>query len=148
MEAILFCGIQATGKSTFYQQHFFSTHVRISLDLLKTRNRESIFLAACFNTSQKLVIDNTNLLKSEREQYIQQAREYRFKVTGYYFSSNIEDAIRRNSLRTGKARIPEPGVRGAYKRLELPSLVEGFDELYYVTIEDNEFLIQNWKNEI
>ena len=34
MEAIIFTGIQATGKSTFYKQNFFNSHVRISLDLL------------------------------------------------------------------------------------------------------------------
>jgi len=26
MEAIIFIGIQATGKSTFFQQRFFNTH--------------------------------------------------------------------------------------------------------------------------
>jgi len=35
MEAIIFIGIQATGKSTFFQQRFFATHVRINLDMLK-----------------------------------------------------------------------------------------------------------------
>jgi len=148
MEAIIFCGIQATGKSTFYQQHFFSTHVRISLDLLKTRNREDVFLAACFSTLQKFVADNTNLLKAERAKYIQQARQHKYKVTGYYFRSDLEEAIKRNSFRTGKACIPEKGIRGAYKRLELPSIEEGFDELYYVTIENNRFSIKNWKDEV
>ena len=40
MEAIVFIGLQASGKSSFYKERFFSTHVRISLDLLRTRNRE------------------------------------------------------------------------------------------------------------
>ncbi|MBN1315005.1 MAG: hypothetical protein JXA42_06040 [Anaerolineales bacterium] len=38
MQAVIFIGIQATGKSTFFKERFFNTHVRISLDLLKTRN--------------------------------------------------------------------------------------------------------------
>jgi hypothetical protein len=37
MQLVLFCGIQATGKSTFYQQRFFHSHVRRSLDLLRPR---------------------------------------------------------------------------------------------------------------
>jgi predicted kinase len=41
MEAVVFIGIQASGKTTFYQQRFFATHVRISLDLLRTRERET-----------------------------------------------------------------------------------------------------------
>jgi len=39
MEAIIFIGIQATGKSTFYKDNFFKTHIRINLDMLKTRKR-------------------------------------------------------------------------------------------------------------
>jgi predicted kinase len=30
MEAVILVGIQASGKSTFYAQRFFDTHVRIS----------------------------------------------------------------------------------------------------------------------
>jgi predicted kinase len=40
MEAVIFVGIQASGKSTFYCQRFFATHMRISLDMLRTRRRE------------------------------------------------------------------------------------------------------------
>jgi hypothetical protein len=39
MEAIIFIGVQATGKSSYFRDRFFGTHVRISLDLLKTRHR-------------------------------------------------------------------------------------------------------------
>ncbi len=36
VQAILFSGIQATGKSSFYRERFFHTHVRINLDMLRT----------------------------------------------------------------------------------------------------------------
>ena len=39
-ECIIFVGIQGSGKSTFYKENFFKTHVRINLDMLKSRNRE------------------------------------------------------------------------------------------------------------
>ena len=42
MQLILFTGVQASGKSTFYQQYFYHTHLRINLDMLKTRHREKI----------------------------------------------------------------------------------------------------------
>ncbi|WPQ66349.1 hypothetical protein SIO70_15935 [Chitinophaga sancti] len=67
MEAIIFCGIQASGKSTFYSEHFFNSHARISLDLLNTRNREDIFLHACFSTHMPFVVDNTNPTRAERQ---------------------------------------------------------------------------------
>ncbi len=47
MEAVLFIGIQATGKSSFYLERFSRTHVRINLDMLKTRHRETLLLKAC-----------------------------------------------------------------------------------------------------
>ena len=40
MEAVILIGIQGAGKSTFYKDRFFNTHVRINLDMLKTRHRE------------------------------------------------------------------------------------------------------------
>jgi predicted kinase len=148
MEAVIFCGIQATGKSHFYKERFFATHVRISMDLLKTRNREDIFLEACFKSWQKLVVDNTNPTRAERQKYIALAKQHKFKITGYYFRSVIADALSRNSQRTGDAFVPEIGIKGSFNRLELPSMEEGFDELYYVSISENGFTVKEWDNEI
>jgi predicted kinase len=47
VDAIIFVGIQATGKSTFFKERFFDTHVRINLDMLKTRHREETLFNAC-----------------------------------------------------------------------------------------------------
>ena len=68
MEAVLFIGIPGSGKSSFFKERFFSTHVRISLDLLRTRHREELLLEACLGTEQRFVIDNTNPTTSERVQ--------------------------------------------------------------------------------
>jgi predicted kinase len=35
MQAVILVGIQAAGKSPFYRERFFGSHVRISLDLLR-----------------------------------------------------------------------------------------------------------------
>lgn len=148
-EAIIFCGIQATGKTTFYQCNFLKTHIRISLDLLKTRNREKQFLNLCIESNQPFVIDNTNITQKDREVYISLLRKNQFKIIGYYFCSNLEQAILRNNRRKGKELIPEIGIRGTYKKLEIPKKEEGFDELYYVQIDkNNNFIIKEWNNEI
>jgi hypothetical protein len=42
MNAIICIGITASGKSSFYLQRLFYTHIRISLDKLKTRLREKL----------------------------------------------------------------------------------------------------------
>src|SRR5262245_27326973 len=149
MEAVIFIGIQATGKSTFFQQRFFNTHVRINLDMLKTRNRERILLAACLDARQPIVIDNTNLTREARAGYISQARATGFSVTGYYFKSALQAALERNRQRSGKALIPEKGIISAYRKLELPSFYEGFDRLFYVEIaEDGQFVVKEWSDEV
>ena len=150
MEAILFIGIPASGKSTFYKERFFTTHVRINLDMLKTRKREALILQACLAAKQPFAVDNTNVLKTERAPYIEQARVAGFRVVGYYFQSRLQDALDRNRQRTGKAYIPEKGLIAKYSQMQVPNLDEGFEQLFYVLIdpESGEFLVKEWNNEI
>ena len=142
MEAVIFIGIQASGKTTFYRERFFDTHVRISLDLLKTRHREQLFLRTCLESQQRFVVDNTNVLRSERAEFIRPAKTARFTVIGYFFKSELRAALGRNRHRPGKQAIPVPGVIAKYKRLQPPTLDEGFDVLYTVELTgNNEFTV-------
>ncbi|MCI0663171.1 MAG: hypothetical protein L0220_19060, partial [Acidobacteria bacterium] len=105
--------------------------------------------SACLEGKQKFVLDNTNITATDRRRYIVPARDAGFSVVGYYFSSRLEEALMRNRLRTGKSRIPDAGIAGMYKRLELPRIDEGFDQLFYVRIaETGEFIVEEWKDEL
>ncbi len=148
-QAVIFIGVQATGKSTFFKQHFADTHVRINLDMLKTRQREKIFLEACLTGKQSFVIDNTNPTIFDRQRYIPLAKAAGFEIVGYYFASKIADVLERNQQRSGKQRIPAAGVRAAYRKLQLPSSGEGFDRLYYVKIDpQGSFVVEDWHDEV
>lgn len=143
MEAVILVGIQASGKTTFYKQRFFDTHVRISRDMLRTKNRESLLLEACIRGQQPFVVDNTNPLAEERARYVAPARAARFRVVCYYFRTEPRAAIARNNKREGRARIPIPGLLGTYKKLEEPRPEEGFDEIYVVTLTpDNDYVVE------
>ncbi len=148
MEAIVFCGVQASGKSTFFKERFFKTHVHISLDLLRTRHREDAFLDVCVKTQQAFVVDNTNPTATEREKYIALAKKHKYKLVAYFFESTLEDALLRNNFRQGKENIPEIGIKGTFKKLEKPLFNEGFDEIYCVNIAENGFSIKPFDNEI
>lgn len=148
MEAILFIGIQASGKSTFYKMNFFNSHLRISNDLLKTKNREKLLLEYCINTQMPCVIDNTNLTKEVRLKYLERFKQAQYKVTGYYFRTDIKQSLQWNKNRKGKEYIPEVGILGAYKKIEIPSYEEGFNKLFYVNVIDREFQIKEWEDEI
>jgi predicted kinase len=142
MEAVIFIGIQGSGKTSFYREHFLNTHIRISLDMLRSRERERLIFEACLQARQALVVDNTNPLAKDRERYIGSARAAGFRVVGYFFESSLRDAIRRNNQRPGKKRIPAPGIASAFRKLEVPTLEEGFDVLYTVSLSpENRFNI-------
>ena len=149
MTAIILIGIPASGKSTFCKERLFDTHLRLNLDMLKTRHREKLLLQACIAAQQPFVVDNTNASPAERERFITPAREAGFKVIGYYFSSKVQEALERNRQREGKARIHDSGILGTAGRLKLPVKIEGFDELWYVRMDGNGgFLIEEWNDEL
>lgn len=137
MQLIIFTGVQASGKSSFYLLNLSHLHLRISLDMLKTRHRENIIFEACLASKTKMVIDNTNPTKVDRARYIQRAKDAGFEVISYYFETDLASTLQRNSHREGKAKIPEVGVRATFKKLEVPSRDEGFDALFKVKILGN-----------
>ncbi len=142
MEAVLFTGVQASGKTSFYKEHFFTTHIRLNLDMLKTRHRLNILMHACIDAQQRFVLDNTNLVRSERAVVIQTAKDAKFRVIGYFFTPEPHRAMLWNAARTGKARVPDVAIWDSMKRLEIPTLAEGFDLLYTVrAIENGSFEI-------
>lgn len=143
MEAVILMGIQGSGKSTFYRQRFFDTHVRVNRDMLRTKHREAVLIEACIRARQPFVIDNTNVLAAERARYVAAARAAGFRVVGYFIRATAREAIARNKLRSGKAVIPVPGILGTLKKLEEPTYAEGFDALYTVKLtESNVYVIE------
>ncbi len=148
MNGIIFIGLQASGKSTFFREQLMQTHLSLSMDMLKTRHREGILFDACLSAKQPVVIDNTNPTKKDRVRYIQAFKAHQFDVAGYYFQSSLDQCLQRNAQRSGKARIPELGIKGTFNKLELPNYSEGFDALYYVSIVPGKFIIKEWNDEI
>lgn len=73
-----------------------------------------------------------------------------FRVVGYYFQSRLQDALARNSQRTGKANIPEKGLIVRHSQLQIPSPNEGFDQLFYVMIDpsSHELAVREWNDEV
>ena len=143
MELVLLIGIPATGKSTFARDRFFGTHVRLNRDMLKTAHRERVLFDACLSTSTALVVDNTNVTRAERARFIDPARSAGFRVRGFFFESKVRDALARNEAR-GRP-VPDAAVLGRSGELELPSLAEGFDELFFVRLSSTHgFDVSHW----
>lgn len=149
MQVVILMGIQGAGKSTFYRERFSDTHVRLNLDMLRTRHREKTLFEACLACGQHVVIDNTNPAAADRARYIGPAKAAGAEIIGYYFSSRVSEAMRRNIEREGTQRVPDKAILGTAGRLGLPAMSEGFDALYYVTCKGaGEFSVEDWKDEV
>jgi predicted kinase len=142
MECIVFVGIQGSGKSAFFKERFADTHLRINLDMLKTRHREAAFFQLCLESGMRCVIDNTNPTAKDRANYITLAKARGFDVTGYWFDVPVKDALGRNHARADGHKIPVPGLLRTAKILEPPAHAEGFDRLFRVQLQNGNFLVE------
>ena len=143
-QAIIFVGIQASGKTTFYERMLSDgTYTHISLDDLHTRNKEYLEMMQCLESGHSFVIDNTNPQILDRASYIQKAKKYGYRVIGIFFQSRVKDCVCRNEERGGK--VPSTAIACTSNKLQMPSKAEGFDELYFVKIENNDFEISIWR---
>ena len=127
----MLCGLQGAGKTTLYRDRWLETHVRISMDVLRTRAREAALLELCLSSRQPFVVDNTNPTVADRARYVGPAREAGFRVVGFLVDATSAEALGRNAGRTGRARIPDRGVAGTARRFIRPAPEEGFDELWH-----------------
>lgn len=145
-QMILFIGVQASGKSTFYKQFFYSTHVRVNLDMLRTRKQERLLVNACLEGGASFVIDNTNPTRGDRDRYFDMAGGRDFEVVGYYFQSRLKTCINRNMARQIIEQVPDKAIRATHSKLVLPQMSEGFDRLYYVKAAAG-FEVREWNDE-
>ncbi len=115
MEAIVLCGLQGSGKTTLYRDRFVDTHVRVSMDVLRTRAREAAFVALCLETRQPFVVDNTNPTPADRARYVEPARAAGFKAIVYLVDVDPAVAMRapRGSRRPGERRRDGAALRAA-----------------------------------
>lgn len=146
-KAIIMMGIQASGKSSFCKNQLSEGYVRINLDELNTRNKEKLQFDECIGNGESIVIDNTNPTKADRQRYIPALKEAGYVIAGYFMQSRVADCIERNEMREGKEKVPSTAIAATSNKLELPDYSEGFDELYYVQIEDVGFRIDKWEEE-
>lgn len=136
-QAIIFIGLQGSGKTTYFSKHFARTHAHASRDIQQTPERERAFLNECLRSGRSFVIDDTNATRAVRAPYIRDAKAAGFAVLCYFFDTPVRTAIGRNNHRKDKKPVPVPAILRTAKRLEPPSLDEGFDEIQTIAPDPN-----------
>lgn len=133
VELVIFVGLQAAGKSTYYFTHMAATHVHVSKDLMKnTRDRDARQereIAAALAAGQSVAVDNTNPTPAARARLIALGRQHGARIVACYFQTIVKDALVRNRAREGAARVPDVALFTTAKKLVPPTEEEGFDEV-------------------
>ncbi len=133
IELVIFVGLQAAGKSTYYFAHMTATHVHVSKDLMKnTRDRDARQereIAAALTAGRSVVVDNTNPTPAVRAPLIALGRQHGARIVACYFQTTVKDALVRNRAREGTARVPDVALFTTARKLVPPAEEEGFDEV-------------------
>jgi predicted kinase len=145
VELIVFSGLQASGKTTFYRERFAATHIHISKDAWpnarKKEERQRRLVDEHLRAGKPVVVDNTNPTPVEREPLITIARCIGATVASYAFVITVEEALRRNALRDGRARVEDVGIFSVAKKLVLPTREEKFDHRFEVQLTAVGFVV-------
>lgn len=140
--AVIFTGLQAGGKTTFYHNFFAATHAHINLDTLHTRKRERAMLDSCISCGVSFAVDNTNPTRQDRSRYISPAKAAGYIIVGFYFEPDIAKCAKRNEMRDPTINVPYAALVSTANKLEPPQIDEGYEELFSVRIGNNGFIIE------
>jgi predicted kinase len=144
-ELVVFSGLQASGKTTFYRERFATTHQLVSKDAWpNARNREARqrrLIDEHLRAGRSVVVDNTNPTPAERQPLVAIARAAGARAVSYAFVAAVGKALERNASRTGRARVPDAGIYSVVKRLCPVLASEGFDQRFVVELADRGFVV-------
>jgi predicted kinase len=149
LELVIFIGLQASGKSTFFRQYLAATHKLVSKDLMRNNKnrarRQTQLVEAALQAGRSIVVDNTNPTIEERAPLIELGKLYDAQILGYYFQSKVKDCLEHNQQRSGKARVPDVAIYATIKKLVRPTYAEGFHQLFYVQmVGEFDFQVRPW----
>lgn len=142
MELVILVGLPGSGKTSFFQSRFASTHAHVSKDLMHRGARQAALIEEALRAGRSVVVDNTSPRAADRAPLIAAGRRHGARIVGYVLDTSRGECLKRNRLREGKARVPDVAVHVAAARMQPPTLDEGFDELFTVRAADGAFTVE------
>ena len=149
----LLCGPAGSGKSTLAHKLMEpKTDILLSRDNLRfslLKEDEDYFsrenevrkrffdLIKEYTTNDEIsniFIDATHLTIKARKQVQNSMQNNPYKIA-ISFEVPVQVALERNSKRNGRALVPESAIRNMYSCYKIPTLSEGFDEIWHIDAE-------------
>ncbi|MDN0196536.1 AAA family ATPase [Streptomyces sp. S.PNR 29] len=133
-------GLQASGKTTFYEQCLRDRYSLVSKDLFPrgARNkqaRQMRLVAQELAAARSVAVDNTNPSPEEWRPLVEAGHTHGAVVVAYWFPPDLSGSLRRNATRTGRDRVPDVALHATLKRLRRPSPGDGFDAVLDVRFD-------------
>jgi predicted kinase len=140
IEVAVLVGLQASGKSTFYEQCLKNRYALVSKDLFPRgarhkQARQMRLVAQALTAARSVAVDNTNPSPEEWRPLVAAGHAHGAGVVAYWFPPDLAGSLRRNATRTGPDRVPEVGIHATLKRLRRPSPEDGFDAVLDVRFD-------------
>ena len=133
-ELVIFVGLQASGKSTWYRTHMAATHVHLSNDLMPRSSEKAMqqSIADALTAGRSVAVDNTSATPKRRAALIALGQRHGARIVAIHFASTTRASVARNRGREGRERVPDVAIFATAKRLTPPTLEEGFHEVRFV----------------
>lgn len=138
LHCIIFCGLPASGKSSFYRNHLASHgYVHINCDTLKSLSKCKLLAKQTFGESKNTVVDNTNVKRDTRSEWIQLCKQHKVLPIIFYFKMSLEHVFHNNKFRKllpadGSSAVPDVVIYTQNKNLEPPTREEGAHSVFIV----------------
>lgn len=141
-------GAPGCGKSYYIKQHLKDNEIVISRDAIRfsmLKDTDAYFskekqvynefirqINAAIADDRDFYVDQTSLNRGARAKLFSHLEKKPNKMIAIYMNAPLEKILYQNSLRTGRALVPEDAVINMFNSIEKPTKAEGFDEIWEV----------------
>lgn len=126
-EIIIMVGYPGSGKSTVAKN--ITNYVWIEGDVYKTSSKMIKKATELVKDRKSVIFDATNSSIKKRNEYIQFAKKYGYKVKCIHMTTSNDESYKRNLKRPESEKVPKIAYSVYNKYYEEPQLTEGIDEI-------------------